>query len=220
VAAAQIPFIIKDGRLRVGATTLDAGGARAIVSGGYDMAADQADLRVALTSMAAASVTARPEIQLFMAGSPDRLERTVDVAALSSWLAVRAIDRETRRLDSLERGEVPPATLPAAIVPAAPIAPLETPQEPSASQLLALPPATDVPMPGRDPRRVPLRPALPRPTTLPQDPTTPSVSQQLAPLPAPIEIRPAPGAARAPRARPAPPLVLTPPSANSPRPSF
>lgn len=213
VAAAQIPFLIKDGRLRVGATTLDAGSARAVVSGGYDFAADQTDVRVALTSMAGASGTARPEIQLFMAGSPDRLERTVDVAALSSWLAVRAIDRETRRLDSLERGEVPPATPPAAV---APIAPLETTQEPSASQLLALPPAADVPMPGRDPRRAPSRPALPRPAALPQDPTASSVSQQLAPLPAPIEIRPAPGAARSPRPRSAPPLVLTPP-ANSTR---
>lgn len=220
VAAAQIPFVIKDGRLRVSATTLDAGGARAIVSGGYDVAADQTDVRVALTSTAAASVTARPEIQLFMAGSPDRLERTVDVAALSSWLAVRAIDRETRRLDSLERGEVPPAALPAAIVPTAPIAPLETPQQPSAPDLLALPPATDVPMPGRDPRRAPSRPAVSRPAAPPQDPATSSVSQQLAPLPAPIEIRPAPGAARAPRMRPAPPLVLTPPPANSARPSF
>jgi large subunit ribosomal protein L24 len=27
-------------------------------------------------------------------GSPDRLARTVDVAALSSWLGLRAIDRE------------------------------------------------------------------------------------------------------------------------------
>src|SRR3981081_383089 len=50
VASAQIPFNIKDGRLRVGATTLDAEGARAIVSGGYDMAADQTDIRAALTS--------------------------------------------------------------------------------------------------------------------------------------------------------------------------
>src|ERR1700736_493583 len=45
VASAQIPFNIRDGRLRVGATTLDAEGARAIVSGGDDIPADQADIR-------------------------------------------------------------------------------------------------------------------------------------------------------------------------------
>jgi large subunit ribosomal protein L24 len=41
----------------------------------------------------------------------------------------------------------------------------------------------------------------------------PVVSQQVAPLPPPIEIRPAPGSApRPPRLRP--PLVLTPPASN------
>jgi large subunit ribosomal protein L24 len=43
-------------------------------------------------------------------------------------------------------------------------------------------------------------------------------SQQLAPLPPPIEVRPAPGAVV--RPRPKPPLVLTPPVANSQRPAF
>ena len=50
VASAQIPFTIRDGRLRVDATTLDADGARAIVSGGYDIPADQADIRATLAS--------------------------------------------------------------------------------------------------------------------------------------------------------------------------
>src|SRR5258708_13902741 len=73
---------------------------------------DQADIGASLASAVAASATGRPEIQLFAAGSPDTLNRTVDVASLSSWLAVRAIDRETRRLDSIERGDPPPAAAP------------------------------------------------------------------------------------------------------------
>ena len=119
VKSAQIPFSIGDGRIRVGATTLDAEGARAIVSGGYDIPADQADIRASLASTAAGSASSRPEIQLFAAGPPDALDRTVDVAALSSWLAVRAIDRETRRLDAIERGEPPPfsTSLPPVSVP-------------------------------------------------------------------------------------------------------
>ena len=64
--------------------------------------------RHAVAPAAAGPAASRPEIQLFAAGSPDALDRTVDVAALSSWLAVRAIDRETRRLDSIERGEPHP----------------------------------------------------------------------------------------------------------------
>ncbi|MET0876232.1 MAG: AsmA-like C-terminal region-containing protein [Tardiphaga sp.] len=195
VAQAQIPFIIKDSRLRVGATTLEAEGARAIVSGGYDIAADQADIRASLTTTAQGSSSVRPEIQVFAAGTPDRLDRTVDVASLSSWLAVRAIDRETKRLDALERGEplpaaIPPAAAPAETAPDAPVAP--APPRRAAPKLIA-PRAAIVPAPAPVP--------------------APAVRPQLAPLPAPIEIRPAP------RPRVAPPMVLTPPAATT-RPTF
>jgi uncharacterized protein involved in outer membrane biogenesis len=213
VKSAQIPFNIRDGRLRVGATTLDAEGARAIVSGGFDIPADQADIRAILASTAAGQATSRPEIQLFAAGPPDALDRTIDVAALSSWLAVRAIDRETRRLDSIERGDPPPA-LPASIPPPA-AAPDANPSDQSLSE---------APLPGRNPRRLQLKPrvGVPRPPAAPANPppgpNAPVVSQQVAPLPPPIEVRPAPGAARPPKPRQ--PLVLTPPAAPPPRPAF
>jgi large subunit ribosomal protein L24 len=211
VASAQIPFNIKDGRLRIGATTLDAEGARAVVSGGYDIAADQADIRAALTSTTAGSATGRPEIQIFAVGSPDALDRTVDVAALSSWLAVRAIDRETRRLDSIERGDVPPPALPASIPPPAMALP---PAEVPAAKLPDLP-ISEVPI-GRDPRRAAPKPRVSAPPpALPLPSNAPIVSQQVAPLPPPIEVRPAPGPVAKPKPRP--PLVLTPPVQTVPR---
>jgi large subunit ribosomal protein L24 len=206
VASAQIPFNVRDGRLRVGATTLDAGGARAVISGGFDIPADQADIRAIITSTAAGPATGRPEIQLFAAGSPDALNRTVDVAALSSWLAVRAIERETRRLDSIERGE--PQVVPASIPPPAAAPPsAQTPEALPSDQ-----PLSAVPTP---PRRLPPKPKLsvPRPPAVPPAPPAPVVSQQVAPLPPPIEVRPAPGVVRQ-QPKPRPPLVLTPPVAN------
>jgi large subunit ribosomal protein L24 len=215
VASAQIPFTIRDGRLRVDAITLGADGARAIVSGGYDIPADQADIRATLASTSVGAAASRPELQLFAAGSPDALNRTIDVAALSSWLAVRAIDRETRRLDSIERGERPPAATPASIPSRA------TP--PSAAIPRAVPTDPSLPdglNPGRDPRRPLLKPkaSFPRPPAIPSTPRPPVVSQQVAPLPPPIEVRPAPNVVRQPRPRA--PLILTPPVANPPRPSF
>jgi uncharacterized protein involved in outer membrane biogenesis len=210
VKSAQIPFNIRDGRLRVDATTLDAAGARAIVSGGYDIPADQADIRVNLASTATGSATSRPEIQLFAVGSPDALDRTIDVAALSSWLAVRAIDRETRRLDSIERGEPPPA-LPASIPPPAATPPAGVGAVPPDQ------PFSEVPMPGPDPRRPQPKPRVsaPRPPAAPPPADAPVVSQQVAPLPPPIEVRPAPSLVRPPsKPKPHPPLVLTPPVAT------
>lgn len=204
VASAQIPFTIRDGRLRVGATPLEAKNARAIVSGGYDIPADQADIRASLTPIMTGLSGAPPEIQLFAAGPPDKLNRTVDVAPLSSWLAVRTIDRETRRLDAIERGEPPPAT---AALPTL-VSPDPVPE----------PALTDVPMPGRDPRRAPppkakvepkVAPTPKAPQAAPATPSTPLASQQIAPLPPPIEVRPAPGPPPA-KPRPKAPLVLTP----------
>jgi large subunit ribosomal protein L24 len=213
VKSAQIPFNIRDGRLRFSATTLDAEGARAIVSGGYDIPADQADIRAILASTTTGTATSHPEVQLFAAGSPDLLDRTVDVAALSSWLAVRAIDRETRRLDAIERGEPMPASIPA---PAA---------QPPTGTVEPEPPLSEAPMPGRPPRRPLSKPRISAPR-LPFAPTNPNaaggnapvVSQQAAPLPPPIEVHPAPGFIT--RPKPKPPLVLTPPVAPPARPAF
>lgn len=203
VASAQIAFTIRDGRLRVGATPLEAKNARAIVSGGYDIPADQADIRASLTPIMTGLSGAPPEIQLFAAGPPDKLNRTVDLTPLSSWLAVRTIDRETRRLDAIERGEPPPATaaLPTLVSP-----------EPAPEPAL-----TDVPMPGRDPRRPPPKvrvepkaaPTPKAPLAAPAVPSPPLASQQVAPLPPPIDVRPAPGPPPA-KPRPKPPLALTP----------
>ena len=213
VAAAEIPFIIRDGRLRVDATTLETQGARAIVSGGYDIPADQADIRASLASTVIGSATSRPEIQLFAAGPPDTISRTIDVTALSSWLAVRKIDRETRRLDAIERGEPPP---------------VEPPLPPPATAALPLPAAPVIvppgpphlDAPGRDPRRLPPKAAVPPRPSAPNSALPPpavrpsaSVSQQVAPLPPPIEVRPAPGLLPA-RPKPRPPMVLTPPPQN------
>src|SRR6202012_898195 len=118
VRSAQIPFTIRDGRLRVEATTLDTQGARTIISGGFDIPADQADIRASIAPNSAGTAAGHPEIQLFAVGTPDRLDRSIDVSALSSWLAVRTIDRETRRLDAIERGERPPV-MPASTPPPA-----------------------------------------------------------------------------------------------------
>ena len=116
VASAQIPFTIRDGRLRVGATTLEAKAPAPSYRAATIFPPTRPTSAPAWPRRQSGSATSRPEIQIFAAGPPDALNRSIDVAALSSWLAVRAIDRETRRLDAIERGEPPPPT-PASIPP-------------------------------------------------------------------------------------------------------
>lgn len=112
---------------------------------------------------------------------------------------MRTIDRETRRLDAIERGEPPPATaaLPTLVSPDG--APEQAP--------------ANVPLPGQDPRRAPVKakvaPTPKAPHAAPAVPSPPLASQQLAPLPPPIDVKPAPGPPPA-KPKPKPPLVLTP----------
>ncbi|MCG6206853.1 AsmA family protein [Rhodopseudomonas sp. HC1] len=112
VDGVQMPISLADGRLRVSPTTLQAKGARAVISGGYDIPAGQADIRATLT-MTGTGPGLPPEIRIFAAGPPERLTRNVDLSALSSWLTVKRIERETRKLQTLEQ-EARPPVLPAA----------------------------------------------------------------------------------------------------------
>lgn len=200
--SAQIPFVIKDGRLRVSATTLDAKAAKLTFAGGYDFAADQADIRATLAMTATATEQAGAEITVFLSGSPDRLDRLVDVSTLSSWLALRAIDRETRRLEALQR---------------------ETTADPKPEPSVQLPGASSTENNAgdnnaRNPRLTPPHTALPRGNN-PSEVSAP-VASELTPLPPPIEVKPAPGTPRpSPRPRPAPPLVLTPSAPNASAPT-
>jgi large subunit ribosomal protein L24 len=200
VASADIQFTVRDGQLRVSPTMLTGEGARLNLSGGYDINADQFDLRAALASTATdPAAVGRPEILVLLFGSPDKPDRTVDVAALSSWLALRAIERETKRLEQIERTNPllnPPKPDEAPAPPAAPT--------PAPAPHAAVPPAAGPSAPA--PQTVPLpRPAPPQAASSPppQEPAT-----VVPPLPPPVEVKPAPGA-RAPQ-RQSSPLVITP----------
>ncbi|RTL74981.1 MAG: cell envelope biogenesis protein AsmA, partial [Bradyrhizobiaceae bacterium] len=179
VASVDVPFAIKDARMHADPTVFQSDAARATISGSYDIPEDQGDLRIGLKAMSGAMKDA-PDIQIFLRGSADRFERDVDVAALSSWLSLRAIERETQRLDALEKlGALPPPRpAPVANPPASSLAPPEQ----------ALPPA-EVKIPGVDPRKRQAMPHVPR-----AHPSSPGA--QLSPLPPPIDIKPVPGAPR------------------------
>ena len=186
VPTAQIPFSIKDGRLRVEPTELDASRTRATVSGGYDLAADQMDARVVLSAAVLKPATRRPEIRVDLIGSPDKPARSVDLASLSSWLAMRSIDRQTQKLDQFERGasigsEPEPMSLDEDLPVVEPI------------------PKAEVRIPNRDPRR--------------RDSNAKAAVTGTAVPPPLNQTPPVPAQQKLPKPRP--PMVLTPPTANS-----
>ncbi len=150
------------------------------------------DVRAALAPTATDTAgIGRPEILVLLFGSPDKPDRSIDVAALSSWLGLRAIDRETKRLDAIERSN--------------PLLNPGKPQEPA--------PAPQVVPPQ------PQRPAAAPPPPPRVEAPPPAPPAAAPPLPPPVEIRPAPGA-RPQQKQSAPLSILPQPQRPAPSSTF
>jgi AsmA family/AsmA-like C-terminal region len=143
--------------LAEGAITIDAGQARLsnpivraqrgdlAASGSVNLAEAVLDARLTLSGAggAGAPADARPEIGIALKGPIDAPKRTIDVAALASWLALRAVEQQSKKLDVLEGRAPVPAPAPAA-VNATTSAPKPKPAAPAAERLQPLPPPIDV----------------------------------------------------------------------------
>ncbi len=181
---------------------MTAGPVQLSVSGGFDLTTGEIDLRTSLVSTVstASQAAGRPEIRVSLRGTADVPSRDVDVAPLVGWLAVRAIERETQRLDQLDRSAPPMGGGEPAITSTTP---------PTAKEPEAIPPPlmTPAPVPApRPPQRAAPQPAAPV-VRADQPPSA------LPSLPPPIDVRPPPGGIkRAPAPRP--PTQLTPNAAR------
>ncbi|HEU4357606.1 MAG TPA: hypothetical protein VFR54_04060, partial [Xanthobacteraceae bacterium] len=68
---------------------------------------------------AAGAEDIRPEVGIMLRGPIDTPKRTIDVAALASWLALRAVEQQSKKLDVLEGRTPAPPAQPAAATPSA-----------------------------------------------------------------------------------------------------
>lgn len=85
-----------DGTARLTAVRLQATGADLAASARYDLRADALDARLTLAAAAAAAAGGRPEVAVSLKGPAGSPARTLDVAALSAWLATRGVASDAR----------------------------------------------------------------------------------------------------------------------------
>ena len=203
IPRAEGSLTINAGQVRVSNAIVRAQGADLGVVGSVNLAEGTIDTRLTLSAAAAgAPASTRPEIGIALKGPIDTPKRTIDVATLTSWLAMRAIEQQSKKLDLLEGRASTPK-----IAPTVPEGPEQAvvPEMPAAGAGAAAPARTE-PAPPRT-----------RPVARPKaKPTPPEQAQPLAP---PIDIRPLPAARAAPRpagaqAAPAPPQAK--PQASAP----
>jgi large subunit ribosomal protein L24 len=97
-------FSLNAGQLRIPQTIVYGQGADILFSGGADLSDSSLDAKLTLTGPAISEGTStnRPEISVALKGPIAAPKRTVDVAALSGWLMLRSVERQSKRLDQLE----------------------------------------------------------------------------------------------------------------------
>ncbi len=184
---------IAGGQVRLPTLIARAKGADVSASGNLDLVNSALDARVALTGTANVA-SSRPEIVIQLRGPLNTPRRNVDVASLTGWLALRAVDQQSRTLEAIEQGRG--------------IARDATPSIPD-SEIIP-----DAPLPDRN--IILPRPRVKAPETAPaQRPAAldrGAAPERAAPLPPPLEIGPAPGARRP---LPTRPQAISPPAERS-----
>lgn len=181
VALAQGEIAVAAGQLRLANMAIRAKDAELGVTLGLDLSGSAIDARLVLSGTPGSGVLegVRPEIALALRGPFEAPKRTLDVAAFTSWLALRAIEEKDKRIDALQSGRevpVPPATpKPAPSVTTAPdkvtpATPQQLPKAPSQRSPVAKttpPPPTDIrpPAAARQPTQQPKQAQPQRPAT-------------------------------------------------------
>jgi len=184
VPRAEATVTLAAGVARIDGFTARAEAADLAVAGVYDLSNSRIDLRLAMSGPGA-GMALKPEIALQLRGPAAAPERTIDVSALTGWLALRSVEQQAKKIEALEKARrAEPA-------PAAPFAddandakndaPAAKPAEPSALQQRAppqsavqpLPPAIEIaPVPGER------RHVLPQQRADPQRPEPPRAEPQ------------------------------------------
>ncbi len=159
IALAEGAITINTGQARLSNTVVRAQGADLAVGGSINLADSVIDARLTLSGSPGpdGASTGQPQIVVTLKGPFDAPKRAIDATAFASWLALRAVEQQAKKLDALEGHGAAPSVLqrtapaqgaPPPAVPAAnsAVAPVPGPAATSGirSEANALPPAAEV----------------------------------------------------------------------------
>jgi uncharacterized protein involved in outer membrane biogenesis len=117
IARVEGPIVINAGQARLSNTVVRAQGADLTVGGSVDLAEGMLEARLLLFGPGGAGslINTRPEITIALKGPINAPRRTIDAAALANWLALRAVEQQSKKLDVLEGREASPPPAPPAV---------------------------------------------------------------------------------------------------------
>jgi large subunit ribosomal protein L24 len=98
------PITISAGQAILGQTTVLGQGADLAISGSADVAGASIDARLTLSGPAISEGTnsIRPEVLISLKGPYAAPKRSIDVSALSGWLMLRSVERQSKQISAIE----------------------------------------------------------------------------------------------------------------------
>ena len=133
ISLAEGAITIVDGQARLNNTIVRSRSVDLALDGSVNLADATLDARLTLSGPAGLGVgNARPELTITAKGPVTAPKRTVDVSALSGWLALRAVEQQSKKLEVLEGRVTAPGEGPIEAVPA-PSTPVTTAVPPPAA---------------------------------------------------------------------------------------
>jgi len=166
VPHAEATLTIAAGIARIDTFKARAEAADLAASGSYDFSTARIDLRLAMTGPAEGA-SLRPEIAVQLRGPSAAPERILDISALTGWLALRSVDRHTKKIEAIEQSrqaeeakepagkEAAPPKPETSVAPSLPRKPAQPAAQP-VQPAVPLPPAVEIrPAPGERRRVLP-----------------------------------------------------------------
>jgi large subunit ribosomal protein L24 len=107
IRRAEAGITIQGGQARILSNPiLEAPSVDLVVSGRVNLAEGALDARLTLSgTRGTAGTLNRPEIAIALKGPIDNVRRTIDVTAFANWLALRAVEEQSKKLEALESRE-------------------------------------------------------------------------------------------------------------------
>ncbi len=99
---AEGTIAIANGQARIGTVIARAEGADLAMSGNVDLAERAVDARLTLTANDTVTLAGRPELTVTLKGPVEAPRRALEVPALAGWLALRAVEQQSKKLEAIE----------------------------------------------------------------------------------------------------------------------
>ena len=208
---AEGTFAIASGQVRLGAMLAPAQGADMNLSGRFELGPGAVNLRLALSGPPKPPTPDRPEIVVSYRGPLAAPQRSVDASMLVTWLALRAVEQQSKQLEALESKRREAVTAAAATEAPPPVA--ARGGEEAAATTPAQPRPAPLPDSAPGPADQPAQAAAGVSSTQEKPAATGAAGegaalQQAPALPPPVVVRPTPRAPRQVETAPAMPPAL------------